>query len=127
LKNYQEKHLKDRYLKLYNDFPLIGNVIDIRKNNEGIISLPTIIIFNTGSKESTLPSINISFSEEIITIGSDWVSTMNFDQSYTSSFQLELGSVREDLAVIKPGERDILTSLLFRLKESQVNVIKCKI
>jgi hypothetical protein len=112
---------------LYNDFPLMGNIIEAQKNNEGIISLPTIIIYNTGSKEATLPSINISFNEEAEIIGADWVHTINFDQSYKSSYQLELGSIREDLAVIKPGERDPLINILFRMGTNSKNEIKCKL
>jgi len=111
---------------LYLGTLLNGQTIEPQKGNDGWIEIPNILIFNSGTKESQLPSINISFSEEIQITG-DWRNAVTLDPNYKNQYQLELNGSRDDLSLIKVGEYDRLEPLKIKLTSGQVNSLRCKL
>lgn len=111
---------------LYLGTLLHGQIIELKKGNDGWIDMPSIIVFNSGTNESQLPSINISFSEEI-QISGDWRNTISLDPNYKNQNQLELSGARNDLSIIKVGESDRLDPFKIKLTSAQVSSLRCKL
>ena len=111
---------------LYLGTLLRGQIIELKKGGDGWIEMPSIVVFNSGTKESTLPSINISFSEEI-QINGEWRNTVSFDPNYKNQYQLELSGARDDLSIIKVGEYDRLEPFKIKLTSAQVSSLRCKL
>lgn len=112
---------------LYLGSPLQGQFIESKKATDGWLDSPSIIIFNSGTKESTIPSINLSFSEDITDITGDWRKTTTSDPNYKCQYQLELNGMSDDLAVIKVGESDRFEPFRINLNSIDVNLLRCKL
>lgn len=111
---------------LYFGSELKGQIIEVNKSDDGWIDMPAVVLFNSGTKESQLPSINISFSEEVHITG-NWNKTIALDPNFNFQYQLELGSARDDLSIIKVGEYDRLEPFRIKLNSTDTKTIRCKI
>lgn len=117
--------LKEPNLELlYDGQDLNGQTLELKLDSGGNFILPSFIISNIGNEESTLPSINFGLTEEITSIAGSWIKTGFTDNNYKAQYQLELGSVREDLSVIKPGEKDRIESITFVLKDTSIKNLR---
>lgn len=118
--------LKQPNLELqYESQELNGQTLELKLDDSGNLVLPTFVISNIGNKEATLPAINFGVNEEVSNISGGWSKTNFTDLNYKAQYQLELGSIREDLSVIKPGEKDRIESITLVLKDQNVKYLRC--
>lgn len=110
---------------LYEGQELSGQTFELSLDNNGKLILPSIVIFNKGNQESVFPSINFGTSEEIEYISNNWIKSSFIDNNLKSQYQLEISSVREDISVIKPGEKDRIEMITLALKDKNVKSLRC--
>ncbi len=117
--------LKEPNLELlYDGQELNGQTLELKLDSNGKVVFPLFIVSNIGNKESTLPAINFGLTEELASISGGWIQTSFTDKNYKSQYQLELGSVREDLSVIKPGEKDRIEPITCMLKDTSIKNLR---
>ena len=107
--------------------PIDGQIIDLT-SPDSVYLLPKIEFINTGSGQSTFPSISLYFSDEVKLLTRNiWLIGQSNDDYYKFLYELNTSqSYTPDLRVIFPGETDYLPEFKF-VPLLNISIIKCKI